>query len=86
MNQFTGVLGIFVLLAIAYILSNNKRIINMRIVGWGLGLQLLLALIILKTPMGPPFFEFFDKAIKKLISFSDRNWSVRLAFVAEVGQ
>ena len=85
-NQFTGILGIFVLLAIAYILSNNKRIINMRIVGWGLGLQLLLALIILKTPMGPPFFSFFDKAIKKLISFSDAGSNFLFkSFITDVG-
>ena len=85
-NQFTGILGIFVLLAIAYILSNNKRIINMRIVGWGLGLQLLLALIILKTPMGPPFFSFFDKAIKKLISFSDAGSDFLFkSFITDVG-
>ena len=58
----------------------------MRIVGWGLGLQLLLALIILKTPMGPPFFSFFDKAIKKLISFSDAGSDFLFkSFITDVG-
>ncbi|HJM46642.1 MAG TPA: nucleoside transporter C-terminal domain-containing protein [Candidatus Marinimicrobia bacterium] len=86
MTQFTGLLGIIVLLSVAYILSNNKRIINMRIVGWGLGLQLLLALIILKTPIGPPFFGFFDKAIKKLIGFSDAGSDFLFkSFITDVG-
>ena len=86
MTQFTGFLGIIVLLTVAYILSNNKRIINMRIVGWGLGLQLLLAVIILKTPMGPPFFGFFDKAIKKLISFSNAGSDFLFkSFIPDVG-
>ena len=85
-TQFTGLLGIIVLLSVAYILSNNKRLINMRIVGWGLGLQLLLALIILKTPIGPPFFGFFDKAIKKLISFSDAGSDFLFkSFITDVG-
>jgi CNT family concentrative nucleoside transporter len=85
-TQFTGLLGIIVLLSVAYILSNNKRIINMRIVGWGLGLQLLLALIILKTPIGPPFFGFFDKAIKKLIGFSDAGSDFLFkSFITDVG-
>ena len=37
----------------------------------GLSLQILFALIILKTPIGRPIFSFFDSAISKLISFAD---------------
>ena len=46
-------------------------IVNFRIIKWGLGLQWLFALFILKTPLGEPLFGFFDKVIKKMISFSD---------------
>ena len=66
-----GILGILVILVIAFSLSNNRKRINYRIVGWGLGLQLILGILILKTPLGPPFFGFFDKAINRLIGFSD---------------
>ncbi len=66
-----GILGIIVILVIAFSLSNNRKRINYRIVGWGLGLQLILGILILKTPLGPPFFGFFDKAINRLIGFSD---------------
>lgn len=74
------------ILGIAFILSNNRRNINLRIAGWGLGLQMFLALIILKTPVGPPFFGFFDKAVKKLISFSDAGSDFLFkSFIPDVG-
>jgi len=55
----------------AFILSNNRKQINYRIVGWGLSLQFLFGVFILKTPFGKPLFGFFDKVITRLISFSD---------------
>ncbi len=71
MERLTGIIGIVSLLAIAFALSNNRKQINYRIIGWGLGLQLLFAIFILKTPLGKPIFGFLDRAISKLISFSD---------------
>ena len=38
---------------------------------WGLGLQLLFGVFILVTPFGKPIFSWFDKLIKKLLSFSN---------------
>ena len=66
-----GLIGIILLLGIAFILSNNRRQINYRIVCWGLSLQFLFGVFILKTPFGKPLFGFFDKVITRLISFSD---------------
>ncbi len=71
MENLTGFIGVAALLGIAFGLSNNRSKINYRIVGWGLGLQLLFAIFILKTPVGKPVFGLLDKAISKLISFSD---------------
>jgi len=71
MERFIGILGILVLLAIAVAMSNNRKSIPWRLVIWGLGLQLIFAIIILKTPIGQPFFGAVDTAIKKLLSFSD---------------
>ena len=71
MNQIIGILGIGILLGIAYLLSENKKNINSKTVLWGLGLQIFFALVILKTPIGRPLFSFFDTAITKLISFAD---------------
>ena len=66
-----GLIGMILLLGIAFILSNNRRKINYRIIGWGLSLQFIFGILILKTPLGKPFFGFFDKVITRLISFSD---------------
>ena len=66
-----GLIGMVLLLGIAFILSNNRRKINYRIIGWGLSLQFIFGILILKTPLGKPLFGFFDKVITRLISFSD---------------
>ena len=69
--HFQGLIGIFVLLGIALMLSNNRNQINLRTISWGLGLQWVFGILILKTPLGKPIFGFFDRVITKLISFSD---------------
>jgi len=50
MGRFTGVLGMAVILAAAWLFSSNKRAIKLRVVAWGLGLQFAFAIIVLKTP------------------------------------
>ena len=81
-----GILGIFVLLGIAYILSNNKSKIDFKLVSWGLGIQFLFALLILKSPIGKPVFSYLDKIITKLISFSDAGSDFLFkSFVPDVG-
>jgi CNT family concentrative nucleoside transporter len=71
MERFIGIIGIFVLLGIAFAMSNNRRKLDWRLIFWGLSLQLLFALFILKTPIGQPFFGAVDTVINKLLSFSD---------------
>ena len=70
MSSFLGILGLFTLLAIAYLLSENKNAINYKTVVYGLIFQLLFALFILKTPFGTPIFSFLDTSINIMISFS----------------
>jgi CNT family concentrative nucleoside transporter len=86
MEQFTGLIGIVVLLAIAFALSNNRKKINLRIVGWGLGLQMVFAIFILKLPFGGTLFGYLDKAVRKLISFSDAGSDFLFkSFIPDVG-
>jgi len=68
-----GILGIITLLALAFLLSNNRKKIDYMLVLWGLGLQLLFGFFILVTPFGKPIFAWFDKLIKKLLSFSNEG-------------
>ncbi len=71
MDRFFGIIGILVLLSIAYGMSNNRKAVSKRIVLWGLGLQLIFAIFILKTPLGEPFFSAINNVFKILLSFSD---------------
>jgi len=81
-----GIVGIIILLGIAFLLSNNKKKINYKLIGWGLGIQLSFALLILKSPVGKPIFSQMDKAITKLISFSDAGSDFLFrSFVPDVG-
>ena len=69
--KITGLIGIALLLGIAYALSNNRKAISTRTVVWGISLQIFFAIIILKIPFVKAQFSFVDTLFKKLISFSD---------------
>lgn len=71
MEKLTGILGIITLLGIAYSLSNNRKEIKIRVVAWGIGLQILFSLIILKIPFIKSQFGELDQLFKQLVSFSD---------------
>jgi len=62
--------GAFVILGIAYALSTDRRAINWSTVAWGLGLQIVFALIVLKTTIGQRVFTTLGDAINKLLGFA----------------
>jgi CNT family concentrative nucleoside transporter len=66
MARFTGVIGILIILALAFLWSNNRKAINYRLVITGLLLQIGLAIFILKVPIGQDLFYWLGKAINKL--------------------
>jgi CNT family concentrative nucleoside transporter len=70
MGSLLGILGLFNLLSIALLLSENRSAINLKTVFYGLIFQLIFALFILKTPFGAPIFSFLDQSINILIGFS----------------
>ena len=55
MGRFTGLLGLAVILAAAWLFSSHKKDIKLSILGWGLGLQFAFALLVLKTDFGKVF-------------------------------
>ncbi|MBU6340675.1 MAG: NupC/NupG family nucleoside CNT transporter [Bacteroidetes bacterium] len=73
MERFTGLLGIALILGISFLLSNNRKAINYRVVGMGLLLQTLLAIFILKVPIGKTIFGYIGKGVTKVLSFSDEG-------------
>ena len=58
------------MLLLAWAISYNRKNFPWRTVIWGLGLQLTLAILVLKTPWGAKFFEFAGKVVQKLIHFA----------------
>ena len=65
-----GLFGLFVLLAIAWCFSNNRKAINWRLVGIGLVLQLLIAGFVLLTPWGASVFDALSTGFVKLLGFT----------------
>jgi concentrative nucleoside transporter, CNT family len=62
--------GAAVILAIAVACSTNRRAINWTTVAWGLALQVVFALIVLKTTLGQRVFETLGHGINKLLGFA----------------
>ncbi len=64
------VVGLVVILGIAWLWSANRRAIDGRTVAWGLGLQIAFALIVLKTDTGRWTFARLGAAINYLLGFA----------------
>lgn len=73
MARFTGIIGIIIILGLAFLWSNNRKAINKRLVITGLLLQLAIAIFILKVPLGQDIFAFLGRAINKLLDFSQEG-------------
>jgi CNT family concentrative nucleoside transporter len=65
-----GILGLFVLLLITYVLSSNRKAINWGTVLKGLSLQLILAVLVLKVPFVERIFDSIGKVFVKILSFT----------------
>jgi CNT family concentrative nucleoside transporter len=62
--------GLIVILGLAFALSANRRAIDRRTVAWGLALQMLFALLVLKTTAGQRLFQTLGAAINRLLDFA----------------
>jgi concentrative nucleoside transporter, CNT family len=67
LHRFTGLLGLAVLLVIAYALSTNRRAIRWRTVAWGLGLQILFAFLVIKWTFGQTILHSASNAVTALL-------------------
>lgn len=65
-----GLLGIAFLLAITYVMSDAKKAINWKLVGTGVGLQILFGLLILKVPGIKDGFELIADGFSVLLNFT----------------
>jgi CNT family concentrative nucleoside transporter len=65
--NLVSLLGIFVIAGFAWLLSANRKVVNWRVVGWGIGLQFLFALFIFVIPVGTKFFLFVNRVVVTLL-------------------
>ena len=70
LSTLQPLIGLFGILGLAYALSTNRKAISLRVVGWGLGLQVLFALIVLKTDVGQAVFTVLGDKMRQLLEFS----------------
>jgi CNT family concentrative nucleoside transporter len=71
--RLISLLGIFGLIGLSWLASNNRKYIKWRIVFWGLTIQLLFGILVLKTSAGRVAFEGASDGVYKLISFADKG-------------
>jgi len=70
MERLQPLVGLLLIGVIAYSLSTNRKAIRLRTIVWGFGLQLLFALIVLKTSVGQQVFGVLGEQIRKLLGFA----------------
>src|SRR5256714_9568587 len=70
MGRFTGILGIGVILGLAWLFSTDRKAIKLKTVLWGFGLQFALGIFVLKSSVGGKIFGFLGNGANKLLSFS----------------
>ncbi len=82
MDRFTGVLGLVLIFGIAFLMSNNRKAINYRLVITGIILQVGTAFFILKVPIGQLIFEKIGFGVQKLLDFSMEGARFCFGFLA----
>jgi concentrative nucleoside transporter, CNT family len=70
MGRYTGILGLLTMLGLAYAFSTNRRAIRLKTVAWGLGLQIVFAIFVLKVPLGREIFQKIGDAANRVLAYS----------------
>jgi CNT family concentrative nucleoside transporter len=71
MERAISFLGICVFIGICYAMSVNRQAVRWRTVAWGLGWELILAIVILKTAWGLNLFKSLGNIVGNFLAFSD---------------
>jgi CNT family concentrative nucleoside transporter len=79
-----GLLGIVVLLAVAWLLSSNRRRFPLRTIIGGLAIQGLLALVVLHTNIGQAIFNGIGRGVTVLLDCTDAGTRFVLGNLVDV--
>ena len=72
-ERLISVFGLFVMMGLAWLMSSNRKKVSLRVVGGGLLLQFVFAILIFYTPPGKIFFEFLGDAFNSLLACVDEG-------------
>lgn len=75
LEKFQGIIGVIVILGIAYLFSNNRSKINYRLVASGIGLQIVLAILILRVPAVKSIFQWLGHQMTHIEEFAKEGAS-----------
>src|SRR4030065_2190207 len=78
--------GIFLLIGFAWLLSSNKKNMNLLVICWGIGLQLLIALFIFVVPAGAKLFLVVNDAVVKVLDSASAGAKFVFGPLAETGE
>ncbi|WP_264805478.1 NupC/NupG family nucleoside CNT transporter [Cytobacillus sp. NCCP-133] len=73
MNFLWGIFGIIVVLGIAFLLSSNKKAINLRTVACGLAIQLIFAFLVLKWEAGQNALNWLTLKVNDVINYANQG-------------
>lgn len=73
MERLISLLGLVVLIGLAWLMSKHKRKVSLRIIFIGLALQITFALLVLKTTPGQQLFETIGTVFNQLLIFVDQG-------------
>jgi CNT family concentrative nucleoside transporter len=69
-SRLIGLVGLAGILGIGIALSHNRRAIRWRVIVWGLGLQVLFAIFVLRIPAGQRLFRGLGSVVTTILSYS----------------
>jgi CNT family concentrative nucleoside transporter len=69
-GRLSGLVGLALILAIGILLSHNRGAIRWRVIAWGLGLQLLFAIFVLRIPAGQALFRWLGNLVTAILGYS----------------
>src|SRR6059036_32578 len=72
MERFTAFLGLAVILGVAFLFSTNRRAVKLRLIAWGLGLQVAFALLVLKTDFGK-VFQWIGGGVNAMLEYAEQG-------------
>ena len=73
-----GLFGLIVLVGLGYLISSKRKSINWRVIGTGLAVQFIIAIIVLKVPLFQYIIEFFGSIFLKILDFTQEGTSFLL--------